>query len=426
MWRLTQLSFENYRTFERPESMELRPLTVLIGRNSSGKSAISRLPLLLRRGLSEDAEAPLELAFDGHDFGASFADLVTNRIATRGITLGATATDGTDTVKLRVTVGYWQEFNMQAIRQYRIEENGSTFLDVLWNGQGDPRPPGLSYDSGARALHPGQLVFEGLSPVLHHDNIAGMEELGAQHIGGELGGLQAALSPLRYLGPFRDAPGRDERIPEAAVRDMGPRGTHAARILANDWLRQGGEVLRRVGEWYRDHLGGWQLDLEREGQRFSVILRSPTDPSVTVNLRDAGVGLAQVLPVVVQHELDRAMGHAGGLDIIEQPELHLHPGAHGDLADLYIEAVKRGSSRFLIETHAENFILRIRRRIAEKVISPDDVAIYWINDDLSAVPRVKPIGLDAMGGIDFWPRGVFAEDLEEVQAIRRAQKERKP
>jgi hypothetical protein len=428
MWHLTQLSFENYRTFERPETLELRPLTVLIGRNSSGKSAIARLPLLLNRGLDPNAEAPLELEFDGHDFGASFIDLVTNRIPTRGITIGAVASDGEETIKLRATVGYWQEFNLQAIREYSLEENGGVWLDVRWNGEGDPRAPGLTY-RGKTTHQPGELFFRGLHPFMNHEkgSSEGLRPYGVDDFAGqELSRLEAALSPLRYLGPFRDAPGREERIPESVVREMGPRGSYAARMLANDWIRQGGAVLRRVGDWYRDHLGGWQLDLEREGQRFSVVLRSPTDPSVVVNLRDAGVGLSQVLPVVVQHEVDRELAHAGGLNIVEQPELHLHPGAHGGLADLYIEAVRRGRSRFLIETHSENFILRIRRRIAEGTLHPEDVALYWVNDDISASPRVKRIALDAKGGIDFWPQGVFEEDLREVQAIHRAQRDSGP
>ncbi len=427
MWQLTHLFFENYRTFERPETLELRPLTVLIGRNSSGKSAIARLPLLLSRGLSDAAEAPLELEFDGHDFGASFTDLVTNRIATRGITVGATATDtDTDeTVELRATVGYWQEFNLQAVREYQLKENESIRHDVRWNGEGDPRAPGLAY-KGSDDYQAGELFFRGLWPKQNHE--LGLftrgHGVGITELAGEtMSHLASALSPLRYLGPFRDAPIREDRIPESVVREMGPRGIHAAKILANDWIRQRGTILKRVGDWYREHLGGWQLDLERDGNRFSVVLRSPTDPGVVINLRDAGVGLSQVLPVVVQHEIDRELGHDGGLNIIEQPELHLHPGAHGDLADLYVEAVKRGPSRFLIETHAENFILRLRRRIAEGNLSPDDVALYWVNDDTSATPRVKRINVDKKGDIDFWPKGVFKEDLQEVQAIHRAQKD---
>ncbi|OQY48068.1 MAG: hypothetical protein B6247_25630 [Candidatus Parabeggiatoa sp. nov. 2] len=51
--KLTALSFENYKAFSKRESIEVRPLTILIGRNNAGKSAISRLPLLIARALSD-------------------------------------------------------------------------------------------------------------------------------------------------------------------------------------------------------------------------------------------------------------------------------------------------------------------------------------------------------------------------------------
>jgi hypothetical protein len=427
MWHLSRLTFENYRTFQRAEEIFLAPLTVLIGRNSSGKSAIARLPLLLRRGTSPDAQAPLELEFDGHDFGASFVDVVYNRVPTRTITLGATVSNGQATVDLSVAVGYWSEFQLQALRGFRIDANGQALVDLEWNGQGDPVGAGLQYcdrTSGGFDLPVGLPRFTGMlvepGPVGLWDNSL------TDRIRSAIGSVRDALGSLVYLGPFRDAPGREMRLPEATVRDVGLRGGQAARALASNWLRQGATVLGRVSEFYRDHLGGWELDLERQGQSFSVVLHPPNDPSVAVNLRDAGVGLSQVLPVVVQHELDRAIGRVGGLDIVEQPELHLHPGVHGDLADLYIEAVHRSATRFLIETHSENFILRIRRRIAERSLRPADVAIYWINDDAHASPRVQRIGLDEHGGVDSWPKGVFAEDLDEVRAIRAAQRDPAP
>ena len=133
MWHVNRLSFENYRTFHRSEQIELRPLTVLIGRNSAGKSAISRLPLLLGRGLSADAEAPLELAFDGHDFGGSFLDLVCNRVPTRSIRLGVQVGDGARTIELQAEVGFWSELRLQAIRSFRLVDDGAVLIDLVWN-----------------------------------------------------------------------------------------------------------------------------------------------------------------------------------------------------------------------------------------------------------------------------------------------------
>lgn len=424
-WHITDLSFENYRSFAREERVSLRPLTVLIGRNSSGKSAIARLPLLLRRAVAPDAQAPLELEFDGHDFGASFLDLVYNRADTRGITFGISASDGQQSVSIRSTVGYWHEYYVQGIRAFQLCANDQLLVDLQWNQQSEPIGEGLVYQNRLGNSAQSQACscqFAGILPIA----CTAWDDTAKQQIIQHYQGLRAALSGLIYLGPFRDAPPREMRLPESTLRDVGLRGSHAAQVLASDMLRQGSSVLRRVGDWYRDHLGGWTLDVVREGRSFSIVLHPPWDPTVAVNLRDAGVGLSQVLPVVVQHELDRASGRLGGLDIIEQPELHLHPGAHGDIADLYIEAVERGPMHFLIETHAENFILRIRRRIAEGRLKAESVAIYWVDDDMEARPRVRPIHVDASGNIDFWPKHVFAEDFEEVKAIRAAQQKRAP
>lgn len=238
MWHLTSLSFENYRTFERPESMELRPLTVLIGRNNSGKSAIARLPLILRQGLSPDAEVPLLLELEDHDFGVSFIDLVTNRIPTRDIALGLTASNEDEKLELRVKVGFWEEFNQQAVRELSLEQNGEPLLKIEWNGEGDPRDPGLGYKSASYTYAPGELAFLALQP-LHNMDLLPMGSWERQPFSDglctpQLISLYDALTPLRYLGPFRDAPKRDDRIPESTIREMGSSGSNAARILAND------------------------------------------------------------------------------------------------------------------------------------------------------------------------------------------------
>jgi len=84
-----RLAFENYKAFRKREDIELRPLTILIGRNNAGKSVIARLPLLLAHSLSDRAESPFDLEFSGLNFGASFADIVHNRTPHRAVGVGA-------------------------------------------------------------------------------------------------------------------------------------------------------------------------------------------------------------------------------------------------------------------------------------------------------------------------------------------------
>lgn len=161
-------------------------------------------------------------------------------------------------------------------------------------------------------------------------------------------------------------------------------------------------------------------NIDRRGDYFEINIYQKQAENVPVNLVDVGQGISQSLPVVTQALMDRR----GRIDIVEQPELHLHPAAHGSMASLMVEsALNNKNSKYLIETHSENFILRIRRLVAEGKIPKKMVNIYWINYDTEQnAAFLEQIKLDDNGEVDFWPEGVFSEAFEEVKAIRKAQR----
>lgn len=228
-----------------------------------------------------------------------------------------------------------------------------------------------------------------------------------------------------YLGPFRERPKRFYRFPGGTPQAVGFAGEQVPALLGDDFLRARSGLITKVGEWFARCLGGWTLDLEKQGDMFSLLLHHPHE-DLQINLADVGIGtgIGQVLPIVVQRY---QAAQTDKLQIVEQPERHLHPAAHGDVADLYIDAVMQSNPQFLIETHSENFVLRIRRRIAEGRLKPEDVIIYWVDDQVPAgEKRLKPIHIDEQGNVDTWPEGVFSEDFSEVRAIRNAQRGKRP
>ena len=160
---------------------------------------------------------------------------------------------------------------------------------------------------------------------------------------------------------------------------MGISGEHAASMLASDVARQQGRLVRKLNEVLGKDLPGWSIEVAERGGMYAVMLTSEDDNTISVNLADVGTGVAQMLPIFVQRALDLlSPPKKPVLEIIEQPELHLHPAAHGALADLYLNAAKRGGVRFIIETHSETLLLRLRRRIAEGQVDPRSVAIYFV------------------------------------------------
>ena len=135
--------------------------------------------------------------------------------------------------------------------------------------------------------------------------------------------------------------------------------------------------------------------------------------------QDIGVGISQVLPVVVA-----ALHRKTGMVAIEQPELHIHPAFQVALGDLFIEQVREHPDlTFILETHSEHLMLRFLRRIREtsekeapenRTLTPAELSIYFIEqkeEDISCLP----IRLDEDGDfIDRWPHGFFAERAGEL------------
>ena len=147
--------------------------------------------------------------------------------------------------------------------------------------------------------------------------------------------------------------------------------------------------------------------------------------NITVSPSDIGVGISQMLPVVVA-----CLMQPKGLVAVEQPELHIHPAIQVGLGDLFIEATQGirpaiGADRtLLVETHSEHIMLRILRRIREKNeeslppditgLSPSDVSVVYVEATDSGT-EFQALRVDADGEfLDRWPKGFFRERAKEL------------
>jgi len=145
-----------------------------------------------------------------------------------------------------------------------------------------------------------------------------------------------------------------------------------------------------------------------------------TRTATSVSHRDVGIGISQVLPVLVN-----AFSAKGSLLAIEQPEIHLHPALQAELGDVFIEsALGENQNICLLETHSEHLILRVLRRIRETTsgrlpeghlpISPDDVALLYV-DGNNRGAEVLTLRCDERGRlIDRCPGGFFEEGFNEL------------
>ena len=139
-----------------------------------------------------------------------------------------------------------------------------------------------------------------------------------------------------------------------------------------------------------------------------------------VSHRDVGIGVSQVLPVLVS-----AYASKNKLLAIEQPEIHLHPALQAELGDVFLESALGGDGNTcLIETHSEHLLLRIMRRMRETStgkltdgvpeVRPEDVMVLFVEPD-GPQSIVREMPLNERGElVKAWPGGFFEEGLREI------------
>jgi predicted ATPase len=419
------LLFTRYRAFRDSARLELSPLTVVIGKNGGGKSVLTRLPLIVASGLDPEAEAPIDLGAGGIYHGTRYEDLIYQRSA-QPFSLGAEISHDERRIQFITTLRHVVERHSLGIEAFELSESGQRIVSLRAASPEDIGNPEGSFlakfgqDPNEQTI---RAEIVGLFPVFIEGHVHITDEIQSRR-----SLFESAFSGPSYLGPFRTEAGSLPRIPRQGVRDLGPRGERALDIVGNDALRGNGELVQAVEDWFGSAMGGSRVTLERAGDLPRILIHDPIR-SIDVDLADTGAGFAQVFPVVVQ-ALARRMGRIlSPIIIVEQPELHLHPAAHGDVADLICDTVAAtgGEVRYICETHSEQFITRLRRRIAEGKFPKEMVTVASVGHqgDVGDEPEaLRLIALDDFGNPDAWPVGVFSEAFDDLVQMKAAARRR--
>jgi predicted ATPase len=121
------------------------------------------------------------------------------------------------------------------------------------------------------------------------------------------------------------------------------------------------------------------------------------------------------LPVLVQV----FYAPSGSQVILEQPEIHLHPAAQAELADVLIAALRDNNIQLIVETHSEHLLRRLQRRIAEEAVSNEEIALYSVDTE-GGVSEIYELDVDPYGNIKNWPRNFFGDEIGDLGAMTEA------
>ena len=257
--------------------------------------------------------------------------------------------------------------------------------------------------------------------------------------------VQDWLQGLRYTGPLRARPPR-KGMPSEELSDWSE-GVAAWKALEDE--DNSTDLIEQVSQWLagknrlnsgyeleRKHLARVDadafrnavdgdldrkqlLDLLKEALKSTEIKLIEMRSGLRLDPSDVGVGISQVLPIVVGAVLP-----GGSVVAVEQPELHIHPAMQVALGDLFIDGVAKRGMSFLIETHSEHLILRLLRRVRETnegtlppglpEVRPEDIGVLYVDKDAGGM-RISSLPIDGSGEFtERWPRGFFVERGEEL------------
>lgn len=388
---ISKIKFKNFKLFKDWQTLEIKPITILIGKNNTGKTAVLKLPTMLGESLKGKINEALKLESGGVKIGSEYRDLVYNRRIFPGeylrFEISNSEEDSTfGLLKVAVKLPTNMIKDKSEIEEWAYFENDK----VLFTKEEESLFQGFVRENN---------VIEDIQ--LNYD----------------------------YIEALRVKPEEEYTFKNEEFTKIGLRGENAYSILINDYNNEK-EICNAVSSWYKSNFENWSFEIQdhqipgSSNLKYRFTLKNNNiEP---VNIVNTGQGITQVLPLITRSFMKEI---EPTLIIIEEPESHLHPAAHGNLAQRFVESfLEDNNKRYLVETHSENFILRLQNLIADPDFhfTPDDLQIYYVDyDENNQISTLKPIVIEEDGEIEDWPDNVFNESIDEVYKLRRNQKKRK-
>lgn len=432
---ITHIRMKNFKSWKDSGEVKLAPLTGFFGTNSSGKSSLLQMLLLLKQTAGSDKILILNGENSLVNLG-SFREMIHNHELETSLEL---------------------EFACKPQSPFAIEilgvnsDDRRAVVPVLINN--------FSFNTAIRSYAENLIVerfrysFESCDirevrwekGRLFYKNLLSEEEERRTSINNCYGGpaskvenvlaslssaFEKLFSDIYYLGPTRAHPLRLYQWEGFHPESIGQLGDRMIDALLSARVRQLQTTENKNLVAIEQRISAWLQDMElahsfsliwsdsSRGRDYEVrIQKNPNSAEVT--LADMGYGLAQFLPVLV---LSYYVPE-GSILILEQPGIHLHPKVQSQLADLFIEVVTERNIQILVESHSEHLLTRLQRRVAEKEIAQDDTALYFCRNN-DKVSTIEPLEVTEFGEIKNWPENFFGDVMGDMFAMTDEQAKR--
>ncbi|MFB2881439.1 AAA family ATPase [Floridanema aerugineum] len=401
------ISVRGYKSLYEECSIEVCPLTIIAGANSSGKSSIMQ-PLLLLKQTLEASYDPGALLLNGPNVKFTSADQLLSHFSEK---------DRSDSFTIKIDINNYVGNNflistftkqpkqgIQVVRStYHIvdhiaddeitispEMNHQELLKIIPHWLPDQYLPSLEWNVSR---------VRGFLELKQGDGLLFSSTLSSD--------FQQQIRRLIHVPGLRGNPERTYNTTAVGQEFPGTFENYVASVISH-WQNTEDDRLIKL-EANLEKLGlTWKVDAKQLNDvqielRVSRLPRS-SEASDMVSIADVGLGVSQTLPVLVA----LLVAEPGQLVYLEQPEIHLHPRAQVALAEILTYAANRGV-RVVLETHSELLLLAVQSLVAEGKLSPELVKLHWFKRREDGVTEVSSTDLDATGAFGDWP-----EDFSDV------------
>lgn len=429
--QIEELLLENIRCLAGTSVFDLKPITLLVGENSTGKTTVLAALSVIVKGL--------DLMLFGSEFNTppfllgGFSDIVSYPSKQYG--RAQTFSLGVSTARMRIVTTYRSENDRPALSSVvchtpkllwilTVSESGGTTGSFFTDPKAERFAYSLSelHDSESLALGDEQRFDLALPRAMTKDlrlMVLLMMSLPSTAVTDEENGSSLFFQGLTrgevsHIAPIRAVPRRTyESYQEGASE--GPEGGHAPFVIERESREAPSSALIASLRDFGKRSGMFNRITVRRfgaprGSRFAInvgIARGPVR-----NITDVGYGVSQVLPQIVES----VKSPPGSVITIQQPEVHLHPKAQAALASLLARLATEENKQFFIETHSDYVVNRFRREVASGNIPSEDLGILFF-DYAHERCSVSSIGIDRDGGLLEAPPEYRQFFLQETRAF---------
>lgn len=430
---LTVLKLSNFRVFDDEVTVRFRPITILIGRNSSGKSSIIKFLLMLQQSMDSARSQFLTSEGDKVNLGV-FSALKNNITRKRSLRfeLAAKNTNIKPDQTLLNSLELPEDFDGNRLaysanadvsysrrasigqESFRLsdETSGETLLRINKK---------ILDDSVFGHYTPDSKLAE---PPSRSDEFEGSREEKMEQVHQHLRSLMRffreiqvidtmkyQIDSLRHLLPVRTESQRVVVISPPPVDNVGKMGEFALPHL-HKIATENQEAYEFISPYLRNVAGIDKVDFKTSTRYVSQAFAKNITTGADVLIADYGFGVSQCLPIFVQGVI---MPRYTTL-MVEQPEAQLHPTAQLELGSFFAELWKVRNVGCILETHSGNVLLRLRRLIANGELSSDDVSVAFFTFDEKNhnMPIVKNLDINEDGSMEAGlPMEFFGADVIE-------------